>query len=388
MPGPLESILSHLLCCTARVKDQDGFKSFGGLGVFPFSAGKPTVFQDISSNSKRLGLGLSRDGLTAALCDEQSLFTFRVSVSAQVEDDEISFVSRFRVKGDTLLPFVTAVERFGADPPRFMAFSQNRAYTTSAEGDETTFTEIPKEYGSISCTTSFPWRQPGQPVCVTGTDGGYILLWLNGGILPTPIKSQSGGICSLSADQYHIYAGIKGTKKIEVFSVNGGSLVDTVEISSELFGNVGQFMLRPLARVVDRRPSSPHQSPKTAKPVGSLFVVNDKATMLAHINLELKQSVVEPAHSIPITQLLFGPFDNGPVISASAGNELVAWESGAFLRMSSRTQTPLIVAAVSPSRERPRLWVVCRTSDGHIELTPFGLRDKDSVLKENRSGCI
>ena len=384
----LDSFLSQLFCCTARVKDSEFSKSLAGLGVFPFSVGKATVFADISTESERLGLGVSRDGLTAGLVDKSRFFVLRLSVSTHCEEDDVVLVHEIPVAGGGLYPFVAVAEKFGPDAPRFMAFSRGRMFLTLPNMLEAESFEVPDDYGSITCTCAFPWRQPGQPVAVTGTDTGYILLWAGSGLLPNRIKTQSGmAVCSVCADSFFVYAGIKGTRKIEIFSISGGVFVDTIEVTHELFGNIGSSILRPVPRVVDRRPSSPHQSPKTAKPVGSLFVTNEAGTMLAHFNLELKQSVVEPAHSAPITQLLFGPFDNGPVISVS-GSELAAWETGAFLRMNSRVEIPLVSAAVSPARDKPRLWIVGMNRDTHqVEVTPFGLRSGYEI-KENRASCF
>lgn len=148
-------------------------------------------------------------------------------------------------------------------------------------------------------------------------------------------------------------------------------------------------MLRPVVRLIDRRPSSPMLSPdKGPKPVGSLFVVNKDKNCLAHVNLELRQIVTESILIDPIEQLVFGPFDNGPVISASH-TCMAAWESGAFLRMSSKLRMSIVSLAVSQSRENPRIWTLSQQETGEWCVSSMALRSGSyGSPKSARVGCI
>lgn len=374
MPSGQESLFGQLFCCTSRMKATDNGKSFDGAGVFPFTEGKANTFTEVSLRATDVALSSSKDGSLICVSDSSNIFLLRCVLGARADSDESSLISTLKID-DVLLPFVQVV-----DVARALAFSRARLYIATMEAKASlTTTEIPTEYGGITCASQFYPRLPGNVVCVAGTESGYLLLFSGSGELVSASKSASGSICSICCDSNHIFVGIKNTTKIEIFSITEKSLVDSLVISNESFGLVGSCLMRPSSRIVD-------QSAKTVKPVGSLFVINEGGNGIAHINLELKQSNCELVrHGSPISQLLFGPFDNGPVLTAGS-SQLIAWESGAFLRMGSRIEFPLSAALVSPARDKPRIWLLTVRAN-EFDMTSFGLRTGYHV-KDDRIGCL
>ena len=374
MPSGQESLFEQLFCCTSRIKASDNGKSFDGAGVFPFVEGQSHTFTEVSLRATDVALSSSKDGSLICVSDSSNICLLRCVLGTRADNDECSLVSTLKID-DVLLPFVQIV-----DVARVLAFSRSRLYIATMEAKpSSTTTEIPTEYGGITCASQFSARLPGNVVCVAGTESGYLLSFSGSGDLVNASKCTSGPICSICCDSSHIFVGIKNTKKIEIFSLTEKLLVESLEISNESFGLVGSCLMRPSSRIVD-------QSPKTVKPVGSLFAINEAGNGIAHINLELKQSNCEVVrHGTPVSQLLFGPFDNGPVLTAG-GSQLIAWESGAFLRIGSRIEFPLSAALVSPARDKPRIWLLTVKAN-EFQLTSFGLRTGYPV-KDDRIGCL
>jgi hypothetical protein len=388
MPSGQDGLFGQLFCCTSRVRTSDGGKSLDGAGVFPFVEGKSSTIPGLSFDATKGSLSCSRDGSQICFADSTFLSLVRFSPGATAETDVCGLVSQLKVSDGDLLAFVHIVDSLGPDQATVFAFSPTRLHIAiMGPIASSTFVDVPPEYGSITCASAFVARQWGNIACITGTDKGYILLWSGAGSI-SPINLMcSSGLISICCDSYHIFAGIKDTNRIEIFSLSSGNqLVDSVEVPSEFFGLIGPCLMRPISRVIDRRPSSPYQSPKSAKPVGSLFAVNATGNWIAHINLELKQSACEfVKQGAPVQQLLFGPFDNGPVLTAGA-SQLAAWEAGAFLRMSSRMELAFQAVAVSPARDKPRLWLLT-IEQGITKLTSLGLRTGHPV-KDDRIGCF
>ena len=123
----------------------------------------------------------------------------------------------------------------------------------------------------------------------------------------------------------------------------------------------------------------------SSTPLGSLFIESDR--LIAQINLENK-SVSGGQHTIySCSSLVYGPFDNGPLISVEGQTKLVAWQTGNHLKVSSEAICEgVIKVCVSPSRECPRIYTVS-SEKGHVELISWGLRN----LANNTSrlgGCF
>jgi hypothetical protein len=380
MPFVRESGFGQFLCCVSRMKNTEVDRSAGGHGIFPFDEGK-TVATPSNMDLSTSFISASKSGSKLAVLGTNKVVVLDCLLDLDCSRDSCAVSREIEIPSRSLLPHLQILERSSGDSFSLVVFDSSSAWYIDSPAFTPRRVPIPQDQGELTCACPISARLSGSPVVATGTTAGRIFLWSTDGTITGTIRT-SGRVVSLCSDYYYLYAGTGS--RVEIYSLMSLDLsrIDSIELPDEPFGSIGASMLRPMARVGERRPSSPLLSPeKGLRPVGSLFVVNEKENCLAHINLDLRQVVTEMVSpSMLIEQLVFGPFDNGPVLSASESG-LAAWESGAFLRISSKAKTAVSCVTVSPSREKPRLWTLSRSG-----ITSFGLRS--SSRSDHRMGCL
>ena len=381
-------MFGQFLCCMSRVKTVDVDKSTSGQGIFPFEEASSTRFETGDTQSENVFICMSKSGTKLGWVTPDRARIFECSVGTDATEDRCSVIRDFKLTSTDVVRHAQVVE--GSSPgSTYLVILNLRAITIlDVATDVRSDVASPPDSGDITCGCQANNKLPDNPVVAAGTSAGDILLYNIKGELARKFK-VSGAVSCIGSDNYYIYVGIGN--RVEIFSMMSvtPTKVDVLELPQDPFGQVGSSILRPVVRLIDRRPSSPVLSPeKGPKPVGSLFVVNKDKNCLAHVNLELRQIVTESIIMDSIEQLVFGPFDNGPVISASH-RCMAAWESGAFLRMSSKLKKSIVSIAVSQSREKPRIWALSKHDNGQWELSSLALRSGSyGSPKSARVGCL
>ena len=355
--------------------------------MFPFSEGSSSPFSEIESQSNPVSMTISRSGTLMAVSLGNTITVVQCKLGLLGHStDSCTRSSVFTPPTSyTLLgSFVQIVDKTVQDPLRIITV----ALSPRGESAICVFSSqsvVPTMYpisGRVTCAAAVPSRRLDSAATVVGTGSGSVVFLSVTGMTLSEVQAGEP-VIGITCDTHFVFVLLASS--VVVFNLvppPNSRPVDIVQLPSSL--DNPRFIVRPVSRSADQY-SSPPPSPKMA-PVGSLFVASE--TCMCQISLETKRIVTEPI--VPdtdgrTTQVLFGPFDNGPVISMSDSGQLIGWESGTVVRVSSRIKMEgMVCTAVSPARDFPRLWTL-RSEKGGMVLTSLGLR---AGATKDRHTCI
>ena len=240
-----------------------------------------------------------------------------------------------------------------------------------------TIMPFPERCGKILHVSEVALGQQSGLSMAVATADGRVSLWRTSGELHSMVDPKAGPVKAMAADSQFLYLAHQQTIGIHSLPAAGrpAALVTTIRLPETVAGVT--HMLRPSVRSVP---------PASACPVGALYLCTND--LFAHVNIDTRKVTVEPLNDAPISQLVFGPFDNGPVMSTSAAGLITVWETGYCVRTASECECPgLLGLAVPPDRKKPRIWAVRVNGVGKLELVSYGLRS-GHVVKAPNYCCI
>ena len=187
-----------------------------------------------------------------------------------------------------------------------------------------------------------------------------------------PLFSIKGAcISDITCDGQYVYVCTDEVPEILVYTVEltSKNLVQAQSISLSIPNLIFPLQVKSLLRPF----SSLLADTSRDSPSGSLYVRTDR--VIARYSLDTSKVVAYEVFDA--SQLFFGPFDNGPVMSVDMTNErMTCWENvcGRLRRSSEAKIDGIVQVVVSPNREIPRLFVVTKNEQGQYFLQTWGLR--------------
>jgi hypothetical protein len=364
--------VAQFLCCTGRVKRTDLSKE--GPGVFPFECG--SVVSLVSMDSKVASIFLSAVGGYISVISENRALVLELTVGDSQSADRFSVIRNFS------LP--SGAQRFAAFTQVFaeLQTSNLRILLMCERADNDPVLYSFENSEAFPRTFSFPKGSKGivQACRVTGnsiitsavsTRDGSVHFWNSTNIHSSVSISVSEPIQALTADSVHVFIALSG--EIIVHKLPSGDLVSQVVLRIPVQVDNISRLLRPTSR-------------NSTALVGSILFFS--SGVLGSVAIETGKMKSESLTNEYITDLCFGPFDNGPVMTTTSRDRIIAWDSGACLRIASVTDCANIRAiAVSTSRHQPRFVVASWNGISKcLELKSFGLRSRRPDTARER--CI
>jgi len=375
-------MFTGLACCSTRLKES-AYRSNGGLGSFPFAKCTSTVLQRSIS-----AIAVGSSGSVVVYVDESCLVLCIVpsdTSSTDILTSPPSQILDLSTKVAKLYPFIDFTETdsdhgtiviFGHTGIHFslILFAIDSTMVPAGVDCKPSVHSI-SESDSFSCAASVR----GSRLVICGTTSGRIhVVSSDNDDFGNPVHSfeplfsvKGACISDITCDGQYVYVCTDEVPEILVYTVDltSKNLVQAQSISLSIPNLIFPLQIKSLLRPF----SSLLADTSRHSPSGSLYVRTDR--VIARYSLDTSKVVAYEV--LDASQLFFGPFDNGPVMSVDMANERMAcWENvcGRLRRSSEAKIDGIVQVVVSPNRQIPRLFVVTKNEQGQYFLQTWGLR--------------
>jgi hypothetical protein len=354
-------ILGHVICCRSRAEQDSDYREYSGFGVFPFVVNRtwdvPTgYFEDISTSIRVSDSGVlvavnSTDGIYSLDEGDESTSFIRVIPERGVTTGVCGDYSLLDVFGDSKSSHLCTVASSASGPRTSLSV---RGPTFAAD------TPIDGDLGPV-CAISH-W---GSQI-VLGHTVGKISVWSFEGVFSGSFTVSDSPLSHIEADTDFLYI-LSEDGTLKIFQ-----LLDILEASS---GDLTPYLTTRVGTYSVRRLIIPWRSATGGYPgthVLGLTRENDliRIPLLGGEEIELLFSSISDA--------VFGPFDNGPLITVR-GDIVSVHQQGGGYKSYSETRVEGQVVSVAVSIDDPKVWILCADEDRQLSVHSWSLRgDPDS----------
>ena len=372
MRGSSDGVISQFLCCTGRVKRASPLKE--GAGIFPFECG--SMISVVSMNDRSAQIFLSSVGGYLSIVTEDRVLLFESIFGETQAKDRFSLIRKFNVPAEfkRFARFCQVFAELQTSNLRVVLIcekSEDYPVLCSFEKADQTPRCFPFPAGSRGVVQAC--RLPGNTTVTSAiaTSDGSIHFWNATSLHSSIMMYESNGISAMTADSLYLF--IASPIEISIQSI------PSISIASQIVARI------PIEVSNINRLIRPFSKTSTGL-VGS--IIFSAPGSLGSISVDTGKVKSEVLSNEMITDICFGPFDNGPVMTITNRDRIIAWESGPNLRIASESEcTNIRAITVSTSRQHPRIIVASWNGISKcLELKSFGLRTRQPDAIRER--CI